>query len=74
MFCFKHLKSFRDFHICMSLSKDPCIYAITTSMKRKSSPFKIVKKIRYLNMVVFIIGKYVIPQDPLQGRDGQFTL
>ena len=39
--------------IYMSLSKDPCKYAVTTSIRHKSNLSK--KQIRYLNMVVSII-------------------
>ena len=43
----------------MSLSKDPCKYALTTSMTCKSNLSKTFKQIRYLNMVVSIMGEYV---------------
>ena len=45
--------------IYMSLFKNPYKYVVTTSMRCKSSPFKTVKQIRYLNMVVSIIREYV---------------
>ena len=45
--------------IYMSLSKDLCKYAVTTSMRRKSNPSKTAKQIRHLNVVASIIGGYV---------------
>ena len=42
----------------MLLSKDPCKYAVMTSMRRKFNPSKTFKQIRHLNMVASIIGEY----------------
>ena len=43
----------------MLLSKDPCKYAVMTSMRRKFSPVETVKQIRYPNIIASIIGEYV---------------
>ena len=43
----------------MSLSKYPCKYTVMTSMRCKSNPSKTTKQIRYVNMVMYIIGGYI---------------
>ena len=42
-----------------SLCKNSCKYGVTTSMRCKSSHSKTTKQIRYVNMVMYIIGGYI---------------